>query len=202
VRGIGIEVTSFLTILGSAGVALGLALQGSLSNLAGGLLILLLKPYRVGDYIKTQAGNQEGTVISIDIFYTKLRSVDNQMVVIPNGELSNNSIVNVTKEEFRRVDVTVDIAYDSNLLEAKNVLSKVCEENGDILLDKGLDIFVNELGESGIMMGVHAWVRTQDYWTVRWSLLEQIKLAFDAAGIQIPYKTVDINIVSEPPKGE
>lgn len=193
-HGLGIAVTSFLTVLGSAGIAVGLALQGSLSNLAGGVLILILKPYRIGDYIKTENNGIEGTVTSIDIFYTKLKSTDNQTIVVPNGTLSNSSIVNVTKAEYRRVDLEVEIAYKADIRVAKETLKQVIEREQRIIIDKGLDIFVSELGESGVLMGIHAWVKTEDYWSVRWAVLEQIKYAFDEAEIEIPYRTVDVNV--------
>lgn len=193
-NGLGIRITSFLTVLGSAGVALGLALQGSLSNLAGGILILILKPYRVGDYIKTETTGMEGTVTSIDIFYTRLKSTDNQMIVIPNGKLSNGSIINVTKAEYRRIDFTVDISYDSDIKKAKEVLQSVILAETRVIADKEKDIFVSELGESGVVMGVHVWVDTEEYWQVRWDLLEAVKYALDEAGIEIPYKTLDVNV--------
>lgn len=195
-HGLGIAVTSFITVLGSAGIAVGLALQGSLSNLAGGVLILILKPYRVGDYIKTSQVGIEGTVISIDIFYTKLKSIDNQTIVVPNGTLSNDSIVNVTGMELRRVDLEVEIAYTADIQKAKETLRQVLEQEKRVIQDREIDIFVGALGESGVMMGIHAWVRTEDYWGVRWTLLEQIKYAFDEAGIDIPYRTMDVNINS------
>ena len=193
-NGLGIRITSFLTVLGSAGVAVGLALQGSLSNLAGGLLILILKPYRVGDYIKTEANGMEGTVTSIDIFYTRLKSNDNQTIVIPNGTLSNSSIVNVTKAQYRRIDISVDISYNSDIKKAKNVLQSVISAEPRVVVDRGYDIFVSELGESGVVMGIHVWVSTEEYWKVRWDLLEAVKYALDEAAIEIPYQTLDVNI--------
>lgn len=192
---IGIQMTSFITLLGTAGIAVGLALQGSLTNLVGGVLVLLMKPYKIGDYIKVASGN-EGTVSSIDIFYTKLKTVDNQVVVIPNGELSNSSITNVTKAEFRRVDLEVDIAYDCDIKTVKAILHDVikAEKRVDDAQDK--NVFVSALGESSIVMGVRVWVKTEDYWNVRWSMLEAIKYAFDEAGIEIPYKKMDVNLMN------
>ncbi len=191
---LGIAITSFLTVLGSASIALGLALQGSLANLAGGVLILILKPYRVGDYIKSSVRDVEGVVTSIDIFYTKLKSIDNQTIVVPNGELSNSSITNVTKAEHRRIDLLVDVSYNSDISKVKDVLKNIIEDEPHIVSDMEYDIFVDALGESGISMGIHVWVRTEDYWSTRWSLLEQIKYAFDEAGIEIPFRTIDVNI--------
>lgn len=193
-NGLGIRITSFLTVLGSAGVAIGLALQGSLSNLAGGLLILILKPFRVGDYIKTETNAIEGTVTAIDIFYTRLKSNDNQTIVIPNGTLSNSSIVNVTKAQYRRIDFTVDISYNSDIKKAKDVLQSVIMAESRIMTDMEYDVFVSALGESGVAMGIHVWVNTEEYWKVRWDLLEAVKYALDEAGIEIPYQTVDVNV--------
>ena len=190
---IGIQVTSFLTVLGSASIAVGLALQGSLANLAGGVLILLLKPFKIDDYIRTESGI-EGTVVAIDIFYTKLRSTDNQSIVIPNGALSNSSIVNVTKADYRRIDLDVEIAYSADIREAKKVLAGVLKKEKRIVKEKNVDIFVNELGASGINLGIHVWVRMEEYWATRWQLLENIKYALDEAGIEIPYQTMDINV--------
>lgn len=191
-NGLGFKVTSFITILGSAGLAVGLALQGSLSNLAGGVLILMLKPFRVGDYIKTSGG--EGTVEFIDIFYTRLKTVDNQSVVLPNGTLSNGSITNVTKEEKRRIDLEVTIAYSANIKTAKDVLTDTVMAHENVLKEEPINIFVGELGESGIVMGVRVWCPTDDYWTTKWDLLESIKYAFDENGIEIPYTTLDVNV--------
>lgn len=191
---IGIQMTSFITLLGTAGIAVGLALQGSLTNLVGGVLVLMMKPYKIGDYIKVASGN-EGTVSSIDIFYTKLKTVDNQVVVIPNGELSNSSITNVTKAEFRRVDLEVDIAYDSDIKQVKAILHRVINEEKRVDDTQSRDVFVSALGESSIVMGIRVWVKTEDYWNVRWSLLESIKYAFDREGVEIPYKTVDVNLL-------
>lgn len=194
-NGLGFKVTSFITILGSAGLAVGLALQGSLSNLAGGVLILLLKPFRVGDYIKTSG--VEGTVESIDIFYTRLKTIDNQSVVLPNGTLSNGSITNVTKEENRRIDLEVTIAYSADIKTAKTVLMDTVMAHENVLKEEPVNVFVGELGESGIVMGVRVWCPTDCYWPTRWELLENIKYAFDENDIEIPYTTLDVNVRNE-----
>lgn len=195
--GLGIEVTSFLTVLGSASVAVGLALQGSLSNLAGGVLILILRPYRVGDYIKTETAGIEGTVSSIDIFYTRLQSIDNQTIVIPNGKLTSSSITNVTKANDRRIDLTVDIAYEADIKTAKEVVHRVIMKEKRVQKDQPMDIFVDTLGESSVVLGIHVWVRTEDYWKTRWDLLEAMKYALDEAAIEIPYQKVDIHVKEE-----
>lgn len=188
----GIEASSLMAIVGSAGLAVGLALQGSLSNFAGGVLILVLKPFKVGDYIIASA---EGTVAEIQIFYTKLITVDNKTIYIPNGQLSNENIVNVTSQEFRRVDLTVGISYNADLLRAKEILGKLVQEQELVLKDRGADIFVDELAASEVTLGVRVWVRSENYWNVKWDLTEKIKLLFDENGIEIPYNQMDVHLI-------
>ncbi len=191
---LGIAITSFVTLLGTAGVAIGLALQGSLSNLAGGVLILILKPFKVGDYIKTTTAGMEGVVTSIDIFYTRLMTPDKQTVIVPNGSLSNSSVVNVTMAEDRRIDIDVTIAYSSNIKEAKDIIVDIIKSDIRYLSEKGVDVFVGELADSGVKIGVHVYVLTSEYLELKWKLLEEIKLKFDEHGIEIPYQTIDINM--------
>ena len=191
---LGIAITSFVTLLGTAGVAIGLALQGSLSNLAGGVLILILKPFKVGDYIKTTTAGMEGVVTSIDIFYTRLMTPDKQTVIVPNGSLSNSSVVNVTMAEDRRIDIDVTIAYSSNIKEAKDIIVDIIKSDIRYLSEKGVDVFVGELADSGVKIGVHVYVLTSEYFELKWKLLEEIKLKFDEHGIEIPYQTIDINM--------
>lgn len=188
----GFQMTSFVTILGSAGLAISLSLQGSLANFAGGVLILLLKPFVVGDYIVAQDG--EGTVASIDIFYTRLRTADNQIVIIPNGGLSNNALTNVTKEDFRRVDLMVDIAYDEDIRRARDIIMKVLDEDEAVLSEKEKVVYVNELAASGVNLGIRAWVSVDKYWQAKWRILENVKYSLDEGQISIPYTTVDINL--------
>ena len=180
----GIATTSAVAVLGSAGVAVGLALQGSLSNFAGGVLILLLKPFRVGDYIITE----------ISIFYTKLLTIDNKVVMVPNGTLSNSSITNVSTMEKRRVDLVVGIAYEADIRTAKEVLYSVAEAEEARLPEEEILVFVDELGDSSVNMGVRIWVKTEDYWSARWRLTENIKYAFDSHNISIPYPQMDVQI--------
>ena len=191
---LGIAITSFVTLLGTAGVAIGLALQGSLSNLAGGVLILILKPFKVGDYIRTTTAGMEGVVTSIDIFYTRLITPDKQTVIVPNGALSNSSVVNVTMAEDRRIDITVDIAYSADIREAKNIIEDIIKSDKRYLSEKGVDVFVDSLADSGVRIGVHVYVATADYFELKWKLLEEIKLKFDEHNIEIPYQTIDINM--------
>ncbi|MBP5222230.1 MAG: mechanosensitive ion channel, partial [Lachnospiraceae bacterium] len=154
---LGVDAASIVAILGSAGVAIGLAVQGSLSNFAGGVLILLLKPFKVGDYI-VDASGKEGTVYEIQIFYTKLHTADNKVVILPNGNLANNSIINVTAEKVRRIDIFVQVSYQADLKRAKEVLKSMLDENSYSLKDRDRVAFVNSLDDSGVTMGVRCWV--------------------------------------------
>lgn len=193
----GIATTSAVAVLGSAGVAIGLALQGSLSNFAGGVLILLLKPFRVGDYIIEDSNKNEGTVSEISIFYTKLLTVDNKVIVIPNGTLSNSSLTNVTNMDKRRIDLVVGISYESDIREAKEVLLKLANEEPARLPEEDAVVFVDNLGASSVDMGVRIWVRAEDYWPTKWRLLENMKYALDEKGISIPYQQIDVQIKNQ-----
>lgn len=190
----GIATTSAVAVLGSAGVAVGLALQGSLSNFAGGVLILLLKPFRVGDYIVEHSGGKEGTVTEISIFYTKLLSADNKMILVPNGTLANCTVTNVSGMEKRRVDVEVGIAYEADIRTAKEVLKKVAAEDEARLKEEEPVVFVDSLGDSSVNMGVRIWVTAENYWSTKWRLTENVKYALDEAGISIPYPQLDVQI--------
>ena len=191
---VGIEVTSFVTILGTASLAVGLALQGALSNLAGGVLILLLKPFQVGDYIIENNRNNEGTVISIDIFYTRLLTHDNKMVVIPNGILTDNSLVNLTEESRRKVEIKIAIAYDSDIRRVKELVYALLKAEESILQEEQKDVFIDSFDDSGMTLGIRAWVKTEDYWSVTWKLREEIKAAFDENGIEIPYNRLEVDL--------
>ncbi len=190
----GIATTSAVAVLGSAGVAVGLALQGSLSNFAGGVLILLLKPFRVGDYIVEHSGGKEGTVTEISIFYTKLLSADNKMILVPNGTLANCTVTNVSGMEKRRVDVEVGIAYEADIRTAKEVLKKVAAEDEARIKEEEPIVFVDSLGDSSVNMGVRIWVAAENYWSTKWRLTENVKYALDEAGISIPYPQMDVQI--------
>lgn len=193
----GVTTASVVAVLGSAGLALGLAVQGTLSNFAGGVLILLLKPFHVGDYIIEDTHGNEGTVTEISIFYTKLSTGDNKVIVIPNGSLANSSLTNVTHSEKRRIDLEVGIAYDADLKRAKEILYRLAEEDKDRLKSQEILVFVSELAASEVKLGIRFWVKTEDYWNVRWRLLEDIKLALDEAGIEIPYQKMDVQVKRE-----
>lgn len=190
----GIATTSAVAVLGSAGVAIGLALQGSLSNFAGGVLILVLKPFRVGDYIIEDTNKNEGVVSEISIFYTKLHTTDNRVIVIPNGILSNSSLTNVTKLDRRRLDLLVGISYEADIRTAKDILYKLASEEPSRLPEEEPVVYVSELGASSVDLGARIWVKTEEYWSTRWRLMENIKYAFDENGIEIPYQKLDVQI--------
>ena len=190
----GFDTASVAALIASAGVAVGLAVQGSLSNFAGGILILLLKPFVVGDYIIEDNHGDEGTVKEIQLFYTKLLTVDNRTVVIPNGMLTNNSLTNVTHMDERKLELKVSISYESDLLKAKAVLADLIRKESRIMQDKEHRIFVDELGDDGVILGMRCWVSTEDYWNVRWDMLEEIKLTFDRENIVIPYRQMNVRI--------
>lgn len=193
---LGIGTSSVVAVFGSAGLTLGLALQGSLSNLAGGVLILLLKPFRVGDYIIEDTKGNEGVVQSIDVFYTRLLTSDNKMVSVPNGTLANSSLTNVTAQDKRRLDMIVPIGYTSDLKLAKNIILDIIDKTQEVLANEDVNVYVSELGESSVNIGLRIWVPTANYWAVKWRITEQIKYAFDDAGIEIPYNKLDVNIIN------
>ena len=192
----GIESSSIAALIASAGVAVGLALQGSLSNFAGGILILLLKPFAVGDYIVVTQEGIEGTVKEIQIFYTKLATVDNQRVVVPNSILTSNSLTNVTARPERQLDLKVGIGYDSDLKKAKKLIEDMLYSDPSVIQDEEIKVFVDSLGDSAVVIGLRAWVKTEEYWATRWRLTEQIKLTFDVEGIEIPYNQLTVNVRS------
>ncbi|MDD2970305.1 MAG: mechanosensitive ion channel [Lachnospiraceae bacterium] len=195
--GFGVDATSAAAVLGSAGVAIGLALQGSLSNLAGGILILILKPFRVGDYIIEDNKKNEGTVSEIQIFYTKLITPDDKVIVLPNGALANNSLTNVTTTDNRRLDLTVGISYSSDLQRAKQILASILDEEASVIQTLDQNIFVDELGSSAVMLGIRCYVKNEDYLATKWHILETIKYMFEENDIQIPYQKLDVNLISE-----
>ena len=186
---LGVDTASVAAVIASAGVAIGLALQGSLSNFAGGVLILLLKPFVVGDYIIEDTCKNEGTVKEIQLFYTKLTTIDNRTIVIPNGTLAN-----VTDKDERRLDLKIGISYEADLKEAKKIIAKLLEKEARIRTDKEILIFVDELAASAVVLGVRAWVKTEDFWDVKWKFLEDVKQEMDSAGIEIPYQQVAVHM--------
>lgn len=192
--GFGVDTTSVIALVGSAGLTIGLAFQGSLSNFAGGVLILLIKPFKVGDYIIYVADGLEGTVAEIEMFYTTLLTPDNRKVVIPNGTLSNNSLINVTAQEKRRLDIDVGISYTADLKLAKDLCEKLFEENDKILKEEEHAAVVDSLADSAVILKLRFWVKPEDYWAVKWKVTEDVKLLFDAHGIEIPFNQLDVTI--------
>ena len=191
---LGFQTTSLLTLFGSAALAIGMSLQGSLSNFAGGVLILLLKPFVVGDYIIEDSNGKEGTVKEIQIFYTKLSTIDNKTIVIPNGMLTNNSITNATAKDERQLDLRVSISYDADIRQAKNVIEELLEKDECIIKNEQINVFVHELADNAVVLGIRAWVKNEEYWTTRWRLLEEIKILLDENGIEIPYPQMAVHM--------
>jgi len=189
---VGIETTSFIAILASVGFAIGMALQGSLGNFAGGVLILFLKPYKVGDYIETQSF--AGTVQSIQIFSTIMLTPDNKRIIIPNGSISNAAIINYTAETKRRLDLSFSIGYKENVDNARALIDKVIKADSRILLDPAPMIAVGMLADSGVNFTVRVWCNTDDYWNIFFDIHEKIKKEFDENGIEIPFPQRDIHV--------
>ena len=189
---VGIATTSFIAVLGAAGLAIGLALQGSLSNFAGGALILLFKPFKVGDLI--EGGGHLGVVKEIQIFNTILTTVDNRRVIIPNAVLSNNSLININIEPTRRVDFVFGIGYGDDLKKAKEILNRIAENDNRVLKDPARTVVLSELADSSVNFTVRLWVNTADYWDVYFDTHESVKLAFDAEDISIPFPQQDVHM--------
>ena len=194
ISSLGFDTTSVAAVLASGGVAIGLALQGSLSNFAGGVLILLLKPFVVGDYIIEDSNGKEGTVKEIQIFYTKLSTIDNKTIVIPTGMLTNNSITNATAKDERQLDLRVGISYDADIRQAKSVIENLLIKDECIIKNEQINVFVHELADSAVVLGIRAWVKNEEYWETRWRLLEEIKILLDENGIEIPYPQMAVHM--------
>ena len=190
----GVDAASVAALIASGGVAIGLALQGSLSNFAGGVLILLLKPFEVGDYIIEDTNKNEGTVKEIQIFYTKLSTIDNKTIVIPNGILTNNSLTNATAKDERRLDLKVDIAYEASIKEAKAVIETILKNDEAVLQDEDINVFVDALCESSVVLGARAWTKNEDFWSAKWRILEEIKEQLDEHHISIPYQQLMVHM--------
>lgn len=191
----GVKESSIAALLGTAGVTVGLALQGGLANIAGGIILLIFKPFQVGDYIIiAQQNGCEGTVYKIEICYTTLISIDNKHIVIPNGTLANSIITNVTARDLRKLEIKVGISYDADIKKAKALLEQILHNDEDTKDDQGMVVFVDELGESAVIMGLRVWVATDKYWPAKWRLNELIKEAFDTNGIEIPYNQIQIHV--------
>lgn len=189
---LGVETTSLIAVVGAAGLAIGLALQGSLSNFAGGILIISLKPFRVGDFIEAQGVS--GTVKETTLFYTKLNTFGNQLAIIPNGELTNNTIINYTEEGKRKDVFTIGISYSSNIKLAKDVLIKLMAEQEGIMKDPAPQVVVTELADSAVNLSLRYWALNDDFWDCHWFTIEEAKTRLEAAGIGIPFPQRDVHL--------
>jgi len=188
---LGVETTSFAALLAAGGLAVGLSLQGSLSNFAGGVLILIFKPFKTGDYIEAQG--EAGTVKEIEIFTTKLNTPDNKEIIIPNGILSNGNITNYSTEKLRRIDLIMGVSYDADIKQTKEVLMKILVDNDKTLKDPPPVVNVRELADSSVNFNVRPWVLSEDYWDMYFELTETCKIELDKAGIEIPFPQMDIH---------
>jgi small conductance mechanosensitive channel len=189
---VGIATTSFIAVLGAAGLAIGLALQGSLANFAGGVLILIFKPYKIGDLI--EANGHVGTVKEVQIFNTILLTPKNEKVVVPNGPMSNNSLTNYTAEGTRRIDLVIGISYDANIDEARKILLEVMENDENVLTSPSPFVGVDSLGDSSVNLAVRPWTTNENYWDVYFGITEKAKKALDANNISIPFPQRDVHL--------
>jgi small conductance mechanosensitive channel len=192
---LGIQMTSFVAIIGAAGLAIGLALQGTLQNFAGGVIILVLRPFKVGDFI--EGGGLSGTIKEIQIFNTVMLTPDNKRIVIPNGGLSNEAITNYSSEDKRRVDMVFGIGYGDDIKKAKEILVELVKADDRVLAEPAYRVDVSSLGDSSVNFNVRPWVATTDYWNVYWDFQEKVKLEFDKQGISIPFPQRDVHIYNE-----
>jgi small conductance mechanosensitive channel len=190
---VGVPMASLVTVLGSCAIAIGLALQGGLSNIAGGLMLLIFKPFKVGDYISSNG--LEGTVKTITMFYTTMTTVDNKVVQLPNGNLSNSNIINYSANPKRRVDIELSVSYDTDIDKVKKIVNSVIEKHELILQDEDKFIRLKTHGESAIIFVLRVWTKTENYWTVYFDLMETIKKEFDKNNIQIPYNQLDVHMI-------
>ena len=191
---LGIQTTSFIAVLGAAGLAIGLALQGSLSNFAAGFLLIIFRPFRIGDFI--EAGGTAGVVEKIEIFTTQVRTGDNKTIIIPNSSLTGGNIINYSAQETRRVDLTVGVSYEDDIKKVKAVLMDIISAESRVLKDPAPLVAVSELADSSVNFTVRLWVKSSDYWGVYFGTTEAVKLRFDQEGISIPYPQTDIHVVS------
>lgn len=193
----GIDAASIVAVIGSLGLTAGLALQGSLANFAGGVLLLTMKPFKVGDYIIEDTFKNEGYVTRIQIFYTTIHTIDNRVITIPNGTLANTSLINVTGMKDRRLDLVFGISYHADLQKAKMLLQQILENDEYINKKTKPFVYVSSLEDSAVMLGMQAWVKTELYLTTKWRITEKVKLTFDENGIEIPYNQLDIHLHSQ-----
>lgn len=189
---LGVQTTSFIAVIGAAGLAIGLALQGSLSNFAAGFLMLILRPFKVGDYVS--AGGVSGTIYKINIFMTEFKTPDNKKIIVPNSRVMNDTITNYSAEKTRRVDFTFGVGYEDDIKKVSKILKEIVERHKKILKDPAPLVRVSELADSSVNLTVKVWVKTEDYWTVYFDITEQVKLTFDKNGISIPFPQMDVHI--------
>ena len=189
---VGLDTSGFAALIASGGLAIGLSLQGGLSNFAGGVIILFIRPFNVGDFI--EGAGHTGVVEKIGMFYTSIVTVDNKEVLIPNGALANASLINYTSKPTRRVDLNFTVGYEENILKVKKVINEVIAKETLILNEPAPFVSVDSHGDSAVSFVVRVWVKTEDYWTVHFNLLEQVKIRFDEENINIPYPQMDVHI--------
>lgn len=189
---VGVQTASVIAVLGAAGLAVGLALQGSLSNLAAGVLLVMFRPFRAGEYV--DLGGVAGTVLSVQIFSTTMRTADGKIIVIPNGKIIAGNIINFSREPVRRNEFIIGVAYDSDIDQVKQILTNIIQSEDRILKDREMTVRLNELGASSINFVVRVWSNSGDLQNVYWDVLERIKREFDAAGISFPYPQMDVNL--------
>ena len=192
---LGVQTTAFIAILGAAGLAIGLALQGSLANFASGILIILFRPFKSGDFI--DGGGVSGTVEKIEIFQTQMKTPDNKRVIVPNAQITSNPITNYSAEPIRRVDLVIGISYDADLLLAKKLLEDILKNDERVLAEPEFSIKVGALADSSVNLNVRPWVNSADYWGVYWDTLEKVKLTFDANDIGIPFPQMDVHLFKD-----
>lgn len=192
---IGVETTSFIAILGAAGLAIGLALQGSLSNFAAGVMLIIFRPFKAGDFV--DAGGATGTVEEVRIFNTLMKTPDNKSIIVPNGGIIGGNITNYSAKETRRVDMVFGIGYDDDIKKAKEILNRLLNEDSRVLPDPAPVVALGELGDSSVNFIVRPWVKSADYWGLLWDYTEKVKLTFDAEGISIPFPQHDVHLFQE-----
>jgi len=189
---LGVETTSFIAILGAAGLAVGFALQGSLSNFAAGVMLIIFRPFKEGDYV--EAGGVSGSVMEVGIFTSILKTPDNKKVIVPNGQITSDAITNYSAHDTRRIDMVFGIGYDDDMRKARQIMQDIISADERVLKDPAPQIAVSELGDSSVNFVVRPWVNTPDYWAVRFDLIEKIKAAFDEQGISIPFPQRDVHV--------
>lgn len=193
---LGVNTASIVTVMGAAGLAISMSLQGSLANVAGGILILLMKPFRVGDYVMTSFG--DGTVQAIGLVYTTITTVDNRVLTIPNGTLANSAVTDASMMPERRLDISVGISYDSDIRKAKEIMEEVYRSCPAVIVDKGINVHVSSLGDSAVVIEAFGWVPGSEYLSSKWYVTEEVKLRFDEGGIKIPYPQMDVHLDTVP----